>query len=172
MKKIKVKILTKGCAPIINKKGDWIDLRSAEDVTLEAPYAGQLNRPEHKYRSVIFDEHLIPLGVAMELPEGYEAHIVARSSTFKNFGIILSNGKGIVDSVYNGDNDQWFAPVIALRDTKINKGDRICQFRIMLSQKATVWQRIKDVFSGGVKLEFVDYLGNPDRSGHGSTGIS
>lgn len=172
MKKIKVKVLVGGCAPLISEKGDWIDLRAAEDVNLQAPWAGLLNRREQETRKVSFDSSLVPLGVAMELPKGYEAHIVARSSTYKNFGVIVSNGKGIVDNVYNGDNDQWFIPVIAFRDTEIKKGDRVCQFRIVLSQKATVWQRIKDVFSGGVELEVVDYLGNSDRGGHGTTGVS
>lgn len=172
MKKIKVKVLVEGCVPLISEKGDWVDLRAAEDITLKAPWAGLLNRREQETRKVNFDSTLVPLGVAMELPKGYEAHIVARSSTYKNFGVIVSNGKGIIDNVYNGDNDQWFAPVIALRDSEIKKGDRVCQFRIVLSQKATVWQRIKDIFSGGVELEFVDYLGNSDRGGHGSTGVS
>lgn len=173
MKKvIKVKVLTEGCSPAISPIGDWVDLRAAEDVYLKAPFAGQLNRPENKYRNITFDSYTIPLGVAMELPEGYEAVVAVRSSAFKNFGIILANHLGIIDNSYKGDNDQWFAPVIALRDTLIKKGSRICQFRIQLSQKATVWQRIKDVFSGGVEFEFVDSLGNSDRGGHGSTGVS
>lgn len=172
MKKIKVKVLTEGCAPLISEKGEWLDLRAAEDVVLKGPFAGQLNRPEKKYRDIAIESYVVPLGVAMELPKGYEAHIVARSSLYKNFGVILANGKGIIDNEYKGDKDQWFAPVIALRDTTIKKGARICQFRIVLSQKATVWQRIKDIFSGGVELEFVDYLGNSDRGGHGSTGVS
>ena len=99
----------------IDEKSDWIDLRAAEDVELKA---GQFR--------------LIPLGVAMELPKGYEAHIVPRSSTFKNFGIIQTNHMGVVDESYCGDNDQWFFPAYALRDTKIHAGDRICQFRICL----------------------------------------
>lgn len=171
MKKIKVKVLAEGCTPLINENGDWVDLRAAEDVTLKAPFAGQLNRPEKKYRDIAIESYVIPLGVAMELPKGYEAHVVARSSLYKNFGVILANGKGIIDNTYNGDNDQWFAPVIALRDTHIKKGDRICQFRIVLSQKATFWQKIKHLFGSGIKLEFVDYLGNSNRDGHGSTGI-
>ena len=87
----------------IDGKSDWIDLRAAEDVTLQ--------QGEFK---------LIPLGVGMELPKGYEAHVVPRSSTFKNFGIIQTNHQGVIDSSYCGDNDQWFMPVYALRDTQIH----------------------------------------------------
>src|SRR5665647_1083105 len=95
-------------------QGDWIDLRSAANIELKA----------REFR-------LIPLGVAMELPEGYEAHVVPRSSTFKNFGIIQTNHMGVVDNSYCGDNDEWFMPVYALRDTEIHLNDRICQFRVM-----------------------------------------
>jgi dUTP pyrophosphatase len=121
-------------------KSDWIDLRAAEDVDLKA----------HEYR-------LIPLGVAMELPAGYEAHVVPRSSTFKNFGIIQTNHHGIIDSSYCGDNDQWHMPVYALRDTHISVNDRICQFRIIENQPP---------------LSFceVGRLGGDDRGGFGSTG--
>lgn len=172
MKKIKVKVLTEGCTPVINDKGDWIDLRAAEDVNLKAPWAGLLNRREQETRKVNFESHLVPLGVAMELPDGYEAHIAMRSSSYKNFGIIMANHIGIVDNTYNGDGDQWFANVIALRDTSIKKGERICQFRIVLSQKATFWQRVKHLFTGGVKIELVDSLGNPNRGGHGTSGTA
>lgn len=126
-------------API--SKGDWIDLRAAETVRLKA---GEFR--------------LIPLGVAMQLPQGYEAHVCPRSSTFKNFGVIQTNSTGIIDNTYCGDNDQWFFPAFALRDTVINVNDRICQFRIMENQP---------------KIEFniVESLGNADRGGHGSTGV-
>lgn len=124
----------------IDGKSDWIDLRAAEDVVLK--------KGEFK---------LIPLGVAMELPRGYEAHVVPRSSTFKNFGIIQTNHQGVIDGSYCGDNDQWFMPVYAVRDTEIHVNDRICQFRIMENQP---------------KLQFdeVAHLENADRGGHGSTG--
>ncbi len=126
----------------IDNKSDWIDLRAAEDVVMKA---GEFK--------------LIPLGVAMELPKGYEAHIVPRSSTYKNFGLIQTNHTGIVDESYSGDNDQWFFPAYALRDTEIHINDRICQFRIMEHQP---------------KISFVetDHLGNEDRGGIGSTGIN
>lgn len=125
----------------INPKGDWIDLRSAIDCDLK--------KDEFK---------LIPLGIAMELPQGYEAHIVPRSSTYKNFGIIQTNHMGVVDNSYCGDNDQWFMPVYALRDTHISKNDRICQFRIMKKQTE-------------IKFDEVMFLDNENRGGHGSSGI-
>ena len=124
----------------IGGKSDWIDLRAAEDVELKA---GEF--------------HLIPLGVAMELPKGYEAHIVPRSSTFKNFGIIQTNHMGIIDETYCGDNDQWFMPAYALRDTQIHVNDRICQFRIMEHQPSIVFEE-------------ADRLTAEDRGGFGSTG--
>lgn len=139
---IKIKYFTDKIEKLryIDGKSDWIDLRAAEDVELKA---GEFK--------------LIPLGIAMQLPEGYEAHIVPRSSTFKNFGIIQTNSMGVVDETYCGDNDQWFMPAYALRDTKISVNDRICQFRIMEHQPV---------------ISFVEQnvLGNKDRGGHGSTG--
>lgn len=124
----------------IDGKSDWIDLRAAEEVTLQ--------KGEFK---------LIPLGVAMELPKGYEAHVVPRSSTFKNFGIIQTNHQGVIDGSYCGNNDQWFMPVYAVRDTQIHINDRICQFRIMENQPK-------------LSFEEVESLDNTDRGGHGSTG--
>lgn len=121
-------------------KGDWIDLRSAETVELKA---GEFK--------------LIPLGVAMELPKGYEAHVVPRSSTYKNFGIIQTNHQAVIDESYCGDNDEWYYPVYALRDTTINVNDRICQFRIIKKQPEIVFEE-------------VDFLNNKDRGGIGSTG--
>ena len=139
---IKIKYFTQEIekiAPI--SKGDWIDLRAAQKVELKA---GEFK--------------LIPLGIAMQLPRGYEAHVCPRSSTFKNFGVIQTNSMGIIDNSYCGDNDQWFFPAFALRDTVINVNDRICQFRIMENQP---------------QLQFitVDSLDNEDRGGHGSTGV-
>lgn len=122
-------------------KGDWIDLRAASTIELKA---GEFK--------------LIPLGIGMMLPEGYEAHVVPRSSTFKNFGVIQTNHQGVIDNMYCGDNDQWFFPAYALRNTIINKNDRICQFRIMEKQPA-------------FEFEVVEHLGDVDRGGHGSTGV-
>ena len=123
------------------EQGDWIDLRSAEDVDMKAG--------EHRY---------ISLGIAMELPEGYEAIVAPRSSTYKNFGIICANSIGIIDHSYRGDNDVWHFSAIALRDTHISKYDRICQFRIQKRMPLVLFNE-------------VDKLDNPDRGGHGTTGI-
>lgn len=168
--KIKIKKLGRPFPiPEITKKGDWIDLRAAEDVVLAAPYATQARKGVE--RKVIFEQAVIPLGVAMQLPKGYEAIVNSRSSIYKNFFVMLVNGQGVIDNSYCGDNDQWFAQVLAFADTKIEAGDRICQFRIQLSQKATFWQKLKWLFSNGVKIEIVDELGNPNRGGHGHSGI-
>lgn len=142
MKKIEIKYFSDEIEKLryIDGKSDWIDLRASEDVVLK--------KGEFK---------LIPLGIAMELPKGYEAHVVPRSSTYKNFGVIMTNSVGIIDGSYCGDNDMWHFPVIAMRDTEIHKNDRICQFRIMRNQPEIIFQEVK-------KLE-----GN-DRGGFGSTG--
>ena len=100
---------------------------------------------------------LIPLGVAIELPEGYEAHVVPRSSTFKNYGLLQANSMGVVDYTYRGDNDQWRVPMYATRDVHIDKNTRISQFRIMKNQPPLVFTR-------------VEHLTGPDRGGFGSTG--
>ncbi len=120
--------------------GDWIDLRAAEDVILR--------KGDLKY---------ISLGVSMELPTGYEAHVAPRSSTPKNFGIICANSFGIIDNSFCGDNDIWAFPAYAIRDTEIKKGDRICQFRLVKNQEQ-------------IEFEEVEELGNSDRGGWGSTG--
>lgn len=122
--------------------GDWIDLRAAETVELKA---GEFR--------------LIPLGIGMILPDGYEAHVVPRSSTFKNFGVIQTNHIGVIDQSYCGNNDQWHFPAYALRDTVIHKNDRICQFRIDKKQP-------KDL-----TFVTVEHLKDTDRGGFGSTGI-
>ena len=142
MPKIRIKYFSDAIERLcyIDGKSDWIDLRAAEEVQLKA---GELK--------------LIPLGMALELPKGYEAHIVPRSSTFKNFGVIQANHMGVVDETYCGDGDQWFFPAYALRDTVIRVNDRICQFRIMEHQPA-------------IQFEEVEHLGNTDRGGFGSTG--
>lgn len=143
METIKIKYLTDKIHKLtyIDDKSDWIDLRCAQDVELKA---GEFR--------------LIPLGVAMELPKGYEAHIVPRSSTFKNFGIIQTNHMGVIDETYCGSNDQWYFPAYALRDTKIRTNDRICQFRIMEHQPR-------------IRFEEAQELSGQDRGGLGSTGI-
>ena len=122
------------------ENGDWIDLRVAEDVSMKA---GEFK--------------LISLGVSMQLPDGYEALIVPRSSTFKNWGVLQTNHCGVIDNSYCGDNDIWMFPALATRDVCIEKNSRICQFRIQQKMQY-------------VSFETVDNLGNPDRKGFGSSG--
>lgn len=162
--------------PTIIKKGEWIDLRASEAVVMKAPQAQVLkkvtvNGESTSYRDVIFDTQLIPLGIAMQLPKGYEAVILPRSGTFKNFGIMLTNSAGIIDSSYCGDIDEWKFGAIAFNHSEIQEGDRICQFRIQLSQKATMWQKIKWLFSSKITFTEVDHLSNKNRGGFSSTGV-
>lgn len=141
--KIKIKYHDKDLVCMeANEKGDWIDLRAAETVELKKG-----------------DFKMISLGVSMKLPEGYEAHIVPRSSTFKTFGIIQTNHMGVIDNSYSGTNDIWKFPALAIRDTVIHKNDRICQFRIIKRQP---------------KIEFTEceVLDSENRGGFGSTGIN
>ena len=142
MKEIKIKYLNDDITRLeyIDGKSDWIDLRAAEEVELKA---GEFK--------------LIHLGVAMQLPEGYKAHIVPRSSTFKKWGIIQTNHCGIVDNSYCGPNDWWRMPVFALRDTKIEVNDRICQFRIQKNQPTLVFNEVEEMEAN-------------NRGGFGSTG--
>lgn len=139
---IKVKYFTQDLEPLcyVEGKSDWIDLHTSETVELRS---GEFR--------------LIPLGVAIALPEGYEAHIVPRSSTFKNYGILQTNSMGVVDFTYRGDGDQWYFPAYATRAVVIEKNARICQFRVVENQP---------------RLEFlaVEHLDHPDRGGFGSTG--
>lgn len=121
--------------------GDWIDLRAGETVQLRA---GDYKR--------------LSLGVAMELPEGYEAIVAPRSSTFEKYGCIPVNGIGIIDHNYCGNEDVWCLPVYATKTAKINKGDRIAQFRIQKNQPV-------------IDFDEVDDLKNPNRHGFGSTGV-
>lgn len=141
-KTIRIKYLNENIHKLeyIDGKSDWIDLRAAEDVTLK----------QGEFR-------LIHLGVAMQLPEGYEAHIVPRSSTYKNWGIIQANHMGVVDETYCGPEDWFYMPVIAMRDTQIKFNDRICQFRIEKHQPKIVFEE-------------VDEMAGKNRGGFGSTG--
>lgn len=157
--------------PKIIKKGDWVDLMAAKECILEAPQAGTLKGSEAKHRDVVSDVSYIPLGVAIKLPEGYEAIMASRSSAPKKMGIMMANGIGVMDQSYCGDDDQWHFPAVTLRKTSIAQNTRLCQFRIQLSQKATLWQRIKWLFVSGIELEEVQALGNENREGLGSTGI-
>ena len=122
--------------PRLNKieQGDWIDLRAAEHVVMKKG-----------------DFMYIPLGISVEMPKGYEAHIVPRSSTYKRYGIIQANHMGVVDNSYNGDEDRWFMPAIAMRDTEIIPGERICQFRLIKNQEP-------------LEIVEVETLGNDERA--------
>ncbi len=124
----------------IDGKSDWIDLRAAEEVHMKAG----------EYR-------LISFGISMKIPEGYEAHVVPRSSTFKNYGILQTNSCGIIDGTYCGENDIWHMPVMAVRDTVIHVNDRIAQFRIIENQPH-------------ITFEEVEHMEGEDRGGFGSTG--
>lgn len=167
---IKIKKINKKLAdPCITPDGEWIDLRAAKEIKIDSPYAIQGRKDRD--RKIIFNDALIPLGISMQLPKGYEAIIDARSSTYKNFKVFLVNGQGVIDNSYRGDKDEWFAHIVAFKDTVICEGDRICQFRIQLSQKATSWQKIKWLFSNGIKIKIVNSLGNPNRGGHGHSGV-
>ena len=140
--KIKIKYV-RDIKPIdVIEKGDWIDLRSAEDINLMAG-----------------DYRLIPLGIAVELPEGYSAIIAPRSSTFSKWKIICACSIGIIDESYCGDNDEWYFPVIAFGNSKIHKNDRICQFRLIKKEESIEFNEVKT-------------LGNKNRSGFGSTGVN
>ena len=142
MEQIKIIYHNQNIDKIVNieNNSDWYDLRAAETVEMKAG-----------------DYKLISLGVSMKLPEGYEAHVVPRSSTFKNFGVLQTNSFGVIDNSYSGTNDIWRFPALAMRDTVIHEGDRICQFRIMKKQP---------------QIEFVEVneLDEMDRGGIGSTG--
>ena len=168
--KTKYKMLAEIPEPQIIDKGDWIDLRSAETIDIPGPVVTRAKKNEQRH--VVFDCHLLPLGVAMQLPKGFEAVVNPRSSMFIKYGCILSNSQGIIDNSYCGDNDEWKAAIIPMSsDVHIKAGERIVQFRIQLSQKATMWQKLKWLLSNGVKLVYVDELDNPNRGGHGTTGV-
>lgn len=181
--KILVKRINKNInLPAVLDKGDWIDLRASKTIRFKAPQAGVLKTrvvdgQEEKYRNVTFDLQYVPLGIAMKLPDGFEAVVVARSSFPKGFGGMIANSLGVIDGYttrksigYRGDNDEWMAPVLALRDTTITANERIVQFRIQLSQKATMWQKLKWLFTSGIKIVEVDKLSDVDRGGFGSSG--
>lgn len=157
--------------PKVIKKGDWVDLYTAQEFTLNAPQAGTLKGHDVKHRDVVSEVTYIPLGVAMQLPDGFEAIIAPRSSAAKKMGVMCANSIGIIDNSYKGDNDQWMLPVITLRKTSLALNTRLCQFRIQLSQKATFWQKLKWFFASGIELVEVDSFNNGDRGGFGSTGI-
>lgn len=149
------KVRQEAVVPKFISKGEWVDLRAY---------------PSHATKYTKDDFAMIPLGLAMKLPDGFEANIVSRSSTFKNFGFIQVNSYGIIDNSYSGNNDEWKDPVYFLKKGIIASGDRVCQFRLNLSQKATIWQKIKWLFTSGFEFVEVESLRGRDRGGFGSTG--
>lgn len=153
--KLKVKLKDKSLPLNVTDKGDWIDLCVAEDTIIKAD-----TYPAFK---------IVPLNVAMELPKGCEAIVAPRSSTYKNFGIICANSFGVIDNSYCGDNDWWGFPALAFKEVHLKKGDRICQFRIQLSQKANLEEK-KKWQEEYIELEYVDKLEGADRGGFGTTG--
>ena len=144
MEKIRIKYFTDKIEKLdyIDGKSDWIDLRASEEVELKAG-----------------DFKLIPLGVAMQIPQGYEGHLAPRSSTFKTWGLIQTNSVGVIDCSYCGDDDMWRMPVYATRDTVIHVNDRVAQFRIIENQPKIVFEEVES-------------LGNDSRGGFGSTGTN
>jgi dUTP pyrophosphatase len=180
--KIKVKEIVKGLyteakdengnlVPFINPIGDCIDLRAAEDYTFDAPQAGILHQKDGvKTRDVKFDEKLVRLGIAMQLPKGFSAKIRQRSSTTKKLRLLMASS-GFIDTAYCGDTDEWMFYCFSVDKNTIHKGDRICQFEIVPNQFATKWQKLKWLFSSNVEFEWVDNLGNEARGGHGKTGV-
>ena len=125
----------------IDGKSDWIDLRSAEDVEMKKG-----------------DFRMIRLGVSVQLPKGYEMLIAARSSTFRNYGLIQTNAVRIVDESYCADEDELMWPCLATRDTQIRVNDRLGQFRILEHQPTIIFEE-------------TEHLDNASRGGFGSTGV-
>ena len=169
--KIKVRLINPNCKFEFIDKGEWIDLRAAQTVELKGPFANTLNGKRDK-RDVEFDYQLIPLGFAMKLPKDFEALIAPRSGTFKLWRMIQTNHLGIVDSSFSGNNDEWKMPILAFKDATILEGERICQFRIQPSQKASIWTKIKWLFTNKIEFEYVDSLDEEDRGGFSSTGVN
>lgn len=155
--KIYVKLHNENCKLV--SFGNWIDLRSSESVTLKK-----------------FEFKLIDLGVSMKLPKYYQANIVPRSGTYKNFKIIQTNHYGVVDgptkteSGYSGNDDIWKFAALAIDDTNIDEGDRICQFEIKPTMFAPFLVKLKWLFSNGIKIIYVDKLNSENRGGFGNTG--
>lgn len=142
---VKVKYMVDGIEPleyIGGGKSDWVDLRVAEDIRI---WKGEF--------------HLLPLGVAIELPKGYEALVAPRSSTFKNYGLLQANSLGVIDEAFCGDDDHWHLPVYATKTVRLHKNDRIAQFRIIKHQPKLIFQT-------------VDQLDGENRCGFGSTGTN
>lgn len=162
--KIYYKSIDENIHPVVLKDGEWFDLMAAEDHTFSAPH--------NAYNTCItqYDSYKISLGIAMSLPVGIEAILAPRSSLFEKKGLELVNSIGVIDSTYSGNSDIWNAYLKASRDCVVTKGERIVQFRLQPSQKASVWTKLKWIFTSKIEFINVDDLGRPDRGGNGSTG--
>lgn len=152
----------------INPEGDWIDVCSAINISLKGPQSCR----EHtvngiKRRDVTLEQKLIPLGIAIKLPKGYEAMLINRSGTGRKKNAVLVNGLGLIDGSFSGNGDQWHYPCIAVGDVDIKKNEAICQFRIQLSQHATVMDKLKWLFSDGIELIEIPSLPNKKNRGGG-----
>ena len=150
--------------PVITDKGEWIDLMAAENVDFAAPHNA------YNTRITEYDAKKVSLGIAMSLPKGIEAVILPRSSLYGNKGVTLVNSQGVIDSSYSGDNDIWSAYLKADRASTILVGERIVQFRLQPSQRASIWTKIKWLFVSKIEFNKVEYLNNPDRGGYGVSG--
>ena len=169
--KIKVKLFEGGKMPQVNEKGDLFDVFTREEVSLIAPQAGVQHQVNNeKVRDVKFNSTLIGLGFAMEIPKGFKANLYPRSSTYKNWKIIFANSVGNIDSSYSGNDDEWKASIIALGNTTIEAGDKIAQFEIVPSAKATCWQKLKWLFSTKIEFVEVECLEHHNRGGFGTSG--
>lgn len=142
--------------------GDWIDLYMQRSLIISP---GHIDNED--------GVHMIDLGIAVKLPKGYEAQMVLRSSTPSKKNVMMANSIAIIDNEYCGNDDYWKLPFIIIdknRNTVIEVGERVCQFKIVLSQRATVWQKLKWLFTSGFILEKTNKLGDNNRGGIGSTG--
>lgn len=162
--KIYYKSIDENTHPVVLKDGEWFDLMAAEDHTFSAPHNA------YNTRITQYDSYKISLGIAMSLPVGIEAILAPRSSLFEKKGLELVNSIGVIDSTYSGNSDIWNAYLKASRDCVVTKGERIVQFRLQPSQKASVWTKLKWLFTSKIEFINVDDLGRPNRGGNGSTG--
>ena len=160
MLKIKIKYLEPICK--IEQHGNWIDVRSAITQHLDTTHVVKGH--------IIAPLNLIPLGFVMKLPKYYEAHLLPRSSTFKHFASIQANSMGVIDEKYCGPSDEWKMPLLCFEDIIINRGERVGQFRIELSQDAPWYAKLKWLFNNKIKFIEVDNIESENRGGFGSTG--
>lgn len=159
--------------PEILKVGDCIDLMTSTDYSLRCPYVKRTviykgQKSIENTNNIEFNSALLDLGVVIQLPKGFEAILLPRSSTFRKWGILQTNSIGEIDQSFCGPNDIWKMPVLATRTVTIPKGTPIAQFKIQLSQKATIWQKLRWLFSPKIELVKVDELHNEDRGGLGT----